>query len=116
MAETRRTLLERIDINLLSTLSVVRSCARRIEDLLALGAEIKQLVNDTKAGIIMANEQVEALIAQFNQATNDIAARLATLAARLAGTVTPEEIAELTAIKDRLAALGADPSDPIPVA
>lgn len=60
------------------------------------------------------NQQIADLTAAFNDETNVLAAKLDALIAGGADDVTPEQIAGLQAISDRLKALGADPAQPIP--
>jgi len=74
-------------------------------------------------------DEVKQLISDVNDATNLVATRLGTLETEVtdlsaqiaAGTpVTQEQLdgfgASLSAVKDRLTALGADPSNPVPPA
>jgi len=71
------------------------------------------------------SEKVEAmhaetkqLVVELNDATNVLAAKLDTLIANAAEGLTKEEAvahnAELTALRDHLRAMGADPANPLP--
>jgi hypothetical protein len=93
MAETKRTLLERID--------------ERLARLESLGTQIL-------TGVTMANQALENLITQLNDATNLIAARIERLTTSLQDVATPEQLAELAALQTQLVALGQDPANPVP--
>lgn len=118
MSETKRTLLERIDRNTGSTQSDLISLLIDLREMLRTHEEVGQklltLAHQTKAGIKMANQAITELTSQFNDATNATAARIDRLIAGLGDTVSPEQLTELTAIKDRLVALGQDPNNPVP--
>lgn len=100
MPETKRTLLERID----ERLARVEPLLHRLE---ALGVQIL-------TGVTMANQALENLITQINDATNAIAARIDRLTNDLQNVATPEQLTELTALRDQLVALGQDPANPVP--
>jgi hypothetical protein len=65
------------------------------------------------------HEEFQAAIVRIETATTAVGARLDALAAKLANGVTAEEaaplIAELTALGDKLEAMGKDPVNPDPV-
>lgn len=100
MPETKRTLLERVDATL-----------ARIEPLLA---RLEGLGMQILTGVTMANQALENLITQIDGATNAIAARIDRLTTDLQNVATPEQIAELTTLRDQLVALGQDPANPVP--
>lgn len=114
MAESKRTLLERSTHNQTFMLGILTEIRDRLRALEGLGHQLLTLSQQTKAGITMANQAITDLNAQFNDATNAIAARIDRLIAGLTNQVSPEQIAELTAIKDHLVALGQDPANPVP--
>ncbi len=100
MSETKRTLLERID----ARLARIEPLLMRLE---GLGVQIL-------TGVTMANQALENLITQINDATNTIATRIDRLTTDLQNVATPEQIAELTALRDQLVVLGQDPANPVP--
>jgi len=64
-------------------------------------------------------EEFDALVQKFNDATNDIAARITALQGQITGAGLSAEaeanvLAELNAVADGLKALGANPDNPIP--
>lgn len=74
---------------------------------------------EAKLEVLMAVAQdIKALLAQIDAATNQIATRIQQLSDRLAGGVSAEEAQEiqqqLAAEVSRLQALGADPTNPVP--
>lgn len=101
MAETKRTLLER----LAAGLARVEPLLNRLE---GLGVQIL-------TGVTMANQALETLITQLNEATNLIAARIERLTTSLQDVATPEQLAELSALQAQLTALGQDPTNPVPI-
>lgn len=118
MAETKRTLLERIDRNTCLTVNLLTTIRDQQVELLSLGNRTLEIARQTKNGITMANQALTDLIAQFNIETNDIQARIDRLLAEIqsnqSNTVSPEQIVELQALSTRLGGLGQDPSNPIP--
>lgn len=61
----------------------------------------------------MANA-IDDLVTSLNDNTNLVAARIDRLITAVGNNVTPEQLAELTAISDHLKALGQDPANPVP--
>lgn len=61
---------------------------------------------------------IKALLPALNDATNAVAAKIQTLIDKLASEPSPagvdEVAAQLTALKDTLTAMGADPTNPLP--
>lgn len=99
MPETKRTLLERID----ATTKKILARADPAADI--------QII---KQEIIVANAALAQLITQFDTETNAISARIDALIAKLGDSATPEQIAELQSLSDRLTTLGQDPNNPVP--
>jgi hypothetical protein len=93
MAETKRTILERLD---------------------QTTGQILARLETVSIGVAMANTQLTNLTQQLDVATNLIADRIGALTTSLEGVATPEQLAELGAIRDRLTVLGQDPNNPIP--
>lgn len=114
MAETKTTLIERIDRNTQAMLATLREIRLGVTGLVELGHEIQTLAHQTKDGITMANQAIAELTEQFNQATNAIADRIDRLLALASDQVGPEQLTELRAIREHLVALGADPANPVP--
>ena len=109
MAETKRTILERIDARLTLVEAQVAQLLTALAQLTVLGNEIKQ-------GVIMANQALTDLTVQLNDATNAVSARIDRLITGLQDVATPAQLAELGALRDHLTALGQDPVNPIPPA
>lgn len=64
-------------------------------------------------------EEFDAVVQKFNEATNEIAARIKALEGTITGAGLSAEaeasvLAELNAVADGLKALGANPDNPIP--
>lgn len=114
MADSKRTLLERIDRNVMGAVNVLVQIREDLREIVKVGHQTLNLTQQTKAGITMANQAITELTQQFNVATNNIAARIERLTQGLGDQVSAEQLAELTAIKDTLAALGQDPNNPVP--
>lgn len=115
MAETKRTLLERIDRNTGLTANLLTTIRDQQAELLRLGNLILEIARQTKDGVTMANQALTDLITQFNTETNDIQARIDRLLSEIQNnTVSPEQLTELQAISTRLGVLGQDPTNPIP--
>lgn len=118
MAETKRTLLERCDARILAIegqLATITSLIMQSSFAVEQGlASLHQLGQNILNGVTMGNAALDALITALDTATNAIAARIAALTSALANVATPEQLAELTSIQTHLAALGADPSNPVP--
>lgn len=114
MAESKRTLLERIDHNTILAVGMLVGMRDELRALEHLGHQLVTLAQQTKAGIATMNQQITDLIAQFNTATNDVAARIDRILAAIGNQVDPAQVAELTAIKDHLVLLGQDPANPVP--
>lgn len=80
-------------------------------------SELKYILGiDTRLTNLETNmARIDAIIAQMNDATNAIAAKITRIQEQLeAGDTTAA--AQLQPIADQLTALGADPSNPVPTA
>lgn len=82
-----------------------------------LGTLMHQL--QRKVSTMATKADFDGLVAAVNTATNNIAARIAALEAKIAsGGLTAEEettvLAELASVRTNLEALGADPTNPVP--
>jgi methyl-accepting chemotaxis protein len=87
--------------------SIVLKKLKRIEEALELLAE--------KVGEIMAvSLEVQQVVAQLDQATNDIAARIQALLDR-SPSLSEEDKAELNRVVLALQELGKDPANPVPL-
>jgi hypothetical protein len=87
---------------------------RKLGDLVTL---YQQLLR--KVSTMATKADFDALVVAVNTATNNIAARIAALEAKIAaGGLTGEEeanvLAELGSVRTALEALGADPDNPVP--
>lgn len=83
--------------------------------------ELATVVQQLQRGLskMATKADYDALVAQFNVATNKIAERIAAIEAKLAaGGLTAEEeqatFGELSSIRQQLEVLGADPANPVP--
>lgn len=82
-----------------------------------LAATMLQL--QRKVSTMATKADFDGLVVAVNTATNNIAARIAALEAKIAaGGLTAEEesnvLAELASVRTNLEALGADPTNPVP--
>jgi hypothetical protein len=87
---------------------------KKLGDLVAL---IQQLQG--KVSTMATKADFDNLVASVNAATNNIAARIAALEAKIAtGGLTADEeanvLTELASVRANLEALGADPNNPVP--
>lgn len=116
MAETKRTILERLDQGAGALRAQLEALTATVSGLRELLVQVAADVIQVKNGVTMANAQITQLISDFNSETNAIGARIDRLIAGLTDVATPEQVAELRALSDRLTTLGQDPTTPIPPA
>jgi septal ring factor EnvC (AmiA/AmiB activator) len=92
---------------------VIKSNDKKLEQILKLLSEQKQKLNT----IMAKQDQINASLAELNDATNAIAARIqALIDAQNAGDpVSQESLDQLQAVADQLKAMGQNPESPVNV-